>query len=132
MENLADYVQCKAIRGTCQCGRCLDAPSTPEDKQPNGHTADLIFFKVAKNEDAKAEEFKTIVEKEFPHWLDSKEHNYLEIGADIGDQGVALMAMGLGKLLNVWNLLTPESMMPFLDDNIKMQMAQAGMISIKI
>lgn len=129
--NLYEYVAKNTIRGACQCGRCCDAPDNPKDNQPSGHTADLTFFKVSKSEDAKAEEFKAMVEKEFPHWLDSKEHSYLEVGADIGDQGVALMAMGLGKLLDVWNLLSPATMMPFLPDDLKMKMAGQGMVSIK-
>ncbi len=42
------YVQNNTERGLCTCGRCCDYANKPEDKQPTGHTADLIFFKVAK------------------------------------------------------------------------------------
>lgn len=129
---LADYVRRHARRGACTCGLCIDAPSNPEDKQPQGHTVDLIFFKVAQMpEEGNAEDFRALVEQEFPHWLDGKEHSYLEAGADIGDQGLAMMAMGLGSLLGVWELLTPESIMPFLDRDAKLTMAQSGMISIR-
>ncbi|GAI77300.1 unnamed protein product, partial [marine sediment metagenome] len=38
----------------------------------------------------------------------------------------------LGKLLRVWELLTPNSMMPFLPEEMKMDMAGKGMISIKM
>lgn len=128
---LYEYTADNVIRGACQCGKCFDAPNSPENKQPSGHTADLVFFKVAKKESASGKEFRAMVKEEFPHWLDSKEHSYIEMGADMGDQGIALMTMGLGKLLNVWDLLTPESVMPFLPDDLKMQMAGQGMVTIK-
>lgn len=127
---LADYVAAFAMRGACTCGKCIDAPANPEQQQPNGHTIDLTFFKVAAKEGANAEFFRTCVETEFPHWLDGKEHSYLECGADIGDQGLILMAFGLGHLLGVWKVLCPETMMPFLPDDLKKQMAGNGMISI--
>lgn len=122
MYKLADYVSTHAVRGDCTCGRCADSTSDP--KQPNGHTADLVFFKVA-NIDGDADAMRELVEAEQPHWLDGKEHNYLETGADIGDQGLALTAMGLGSILGLWQL-TPR-MLPIGAD---LQMAGMGMISI--
>lgn len=131
---LREYVVKNVIRGACTCGRCVDAPENPEEKQPSGHTADLIFFKVAQNfaGDADVGAFRALVEEEYPHWLDGTEHSYLEIGADVGDQGLALMTMGLGELLGVWKLLTPESIMPFLGRDLKLRMAQTGMITIRV
>lgn len=126
---LAEYIMKNCQRGACQCGKCIDVPEHPEEKQPKGHTADLVFFKVAKTNGATKETFEQIVKTEFPHWLDGKEHNYLEMGGDIGDQGLALMAMGLGSLLEVWQLLTPK-MLPIPED-LQMQMAGMGMISVK-
>ena len=128
---LAEYVEKNCERGACKCGKCIDAPENPELHQPNGHTTDLMFFKVCKKENAKKEDFERIVKEEFPHWLDGKEYNYINIGADIGNQGIALMTMGLGSILGVWNLLTPNSLLPFLPDELKMQMAGQGMISIQ-
>jgi len=131
---LYEFVLDHAIRGVCQCGQCIDAPPNPEKLQPIGHTADLIFFKVALKKVITEEEMKTtfleLIKKEQPHWLDGKEHNYLEMGANIGDQGVAMMAMGMGNLLGVWDLLTPESVLPGIPDHLKMMMAGRGLISI--
>jgi hypothetical protein len=128
--SLAEYVIAFAVRGACTCRRCCDASDKPEDKQPDGHTIDLTFFKVAAEKDANAEDFRSLVEAEFPHWLDGKEHNYLQCGGDIGDQGICLMAFGLGHLLGVWKCLCPETMMPFLPADMKQQMAGRGMIAI--
>ncbi len=127
---LYEYVSHHIERGACTCGKCIDAPSNPKEKQPQGHTADVMFFKVANN-GAEKKEFLNLVNAEFPHWLDGKEHSYLEMGGDIGDQGIALATMGLGKILGIWDLLTPESIMPFLPPEVKQQMAGQGMITIK-
>lgn len=127
---LTNYVSIYAIRGACTCGKCIDAPTNPEEHQPDGHTIDLTFFKVAAKNGADADNFRSLVEKEFPHWLDGKEHSYLQCGGDIGDQGLALMAFGLGHLLGVWKCLCPETMMPFLAEPLKQAMAGKGMIAI--
>lgn len=128
--SLVDYVYAHAERGSCTCGKCIDAPATPH--QPSGHTADLIFFKVAKKAGAKKNDFLKLVKDEFPQFLDGNEHSYLEVGGYLGDQGVALMMMGLGSLLGVWNLLTPESVLPGLDPDLKQRMAEQGYITIQV
>jgi hypothetical protein len=126
---LYEYTMAHAVRGACQCGKCFDAVAEPEKHQPTGHTADLVFFKVAAK-DADSAQFKHLVQEEFPHWLDGKEHSYLETGGDIGDQGTALMAMGLGAVLGVWKV-TGVATLSFLPDELKMQMAGAGCVSIQ-
>lgn len=111
--------------------RCFDAPKNPELHQPSGHTADLMFFKVALKGSATKETFLSKVVAEYPHWLDGKEHGYLEIGANVGDQGLALMTMGMGKVLGVWDLLTPNLLGDLIDVATKKEMAGKGMITIK-
>ena len=131
MMTLVEYVQDHTQRGACTCGRCFDSPANPEDYQPEGHTADVMFFKVAMANDPDAETFKSLVDKQFPHWLNGEEHTYIEMGGDIGDQGTALVLMGLGSLLGTWQLLTPKIIAPFLPDELQMQMAGQGMVTIK-
>lgn len=92
---------------------------------------DLMFFKLDQANNPTKEEFLKLVKDEYPHWLDKKEHNYLECGGDIGDQGEALAIMGLGKALDVWDLLTPN-MMPFIPEALRIEMAGRGMVSIKV
>lgn len=127
---LSDYVLQYAARGACTCGNCCDSADNPEEHQPSGHTIDLTFFKVAKKDGATKERFLELVRNEFPGWLDAREHSYLECGADIGDQGICLMAFGLGHLLGAWSCLSPE-IIPALPDALKQQMAGMGMISIR-
>ena len=144
MNALRDFVSRYANRGPCCCGKCIDAPPNPEGKQPEGHTVDVHFFKVA----ARAEE------GELPHLaaqlrallkesnkgeyadvdpLDGKEHNFMELGGWIGDQGLALTLMGLGGRLGLWKVLTPRSVLgPIISNNPDManRLAGMGMVSI--
>lgn len=127
-----EFIHAHSIRGACMCGLCIDAPDTPTNNQPRGHTADVMFFKVASANNPDPAIFRGLIEKEFPKWLDGNEHSYLETGADIGDQGMALQTMGLGHLLGVWQLMTPESMLgKHAPSELKMRMAGAGMVTIK-
>ena len=125
------YVNEHSMRGDCKCGRCIDGEDDPQ--QPNGHTANLIFFEVtemATDEKADADTFTGLVEAEFPHWLNGEEHSYIEMGADIGDQGMAMMGMGLGSLLGVWTLLTPAGL--GVSEEQALQLASMGLMSIKV
>lgn len=130
---LADYVMRYSERGACQCGRCADAPPNPADHQPIGHTADVMFFKVRAAEGACTESMRALVECEAPACLDGREHGYIEIGALVGDQGLALQLMGLGALLGLWELMTPRSMLGRLgiDEASMMRMAGQGMVTIR-
>lgn len=126
---LYEYVQQHTVRGACTCGKCIDSVSNPEENQPNVHTVDMVFFEVAKRDGADVDEFRVLVEAEFPRWLDGGEHNYIEMGADIGDQGIAMMTMALGGLLGIWKVLTPALL--GLPKELQLQMAGMGMLSIQ-
>jgi len=138
---LAEYVRNHTVRGACTCGQCLAITEdgglvkikNPEQHQPTGHTADVHFFKVATRNAPTKDEFEELVRAEFPHWLDGKEHGYMEMGGDIGDQGIALQTQALGSLVGAWELLTPESMLGeiFGKDMLDM-MAGRGMITVRV
>ncbi len=131
ISDLAEYVQEHAIRGTCKCGKCVDHPG--EDKQPEGHTVDVFFFEVA-NKGGNAEELRALVEAakdgEFCNVdvFDGKDHGYMELGGWIGDQGMAMMLMGLGEILGLWKVFTPK--MLGVPDDLANQMAGMGMVSV--
>lgn len=130
---LAEFVYQHTERGACQCGRCADAPHDAATHQPSGHTADLCFFKVRAVHHPTAEALHTLVEAEAPVMLDGREHGYMEVGAIVGDQGLALCLMGLGTLLGEWELMTPRSMLGRfgLDDDALMKFAGQGMVTIR-
>ena len=137
MKTLHEYLQAHCERGACQCGKCFDAPENPAEKQPEGHTADLAFFKVRAVGNPVAEELTDAIKAHSGEWgevdlFDGKEHNYMEIGGWIGDQGAAMMLMGLGSILGLWRLMTPRSMLGAdLPDDLVMQMAGMGMVAIQ-
>ena len=133
LDKLREYVQANAVRGACCCGRCIDALAQPEDHQPvDEHTVDLTFFKVAAAENANAETFRELVAKAFPSYFDGAEHNYISVGGDVGDQGLALMLIGLGHVLGIWKALSPETMMPTLPSDMKQQLAERGMVALRV
>lgn len=127
MSDLINYINSHTQRGSCECGRCIDAPE--EAVQPKGHTADLIFFKVCAINDPQPEDLRSLIEAEESNLFDGEEHSYLEVGGWIGDQGLALTLMGLGSLLGLWNLLTPRIFN--LSEDLVQQMAGQGYISVQ-
>lgn len=131
MGTLVDYVRTFAIRGACTCGKCCDSGPEPEKHQPNGHTADVYFFQVAAAPGADADTLRRFIaeHKGECNPLDRCEHSYIELGGWIGDQGLALMLMGLGTVLGLWKMLTPK-LLPGLDKELMDMMAGQGMVSI--
>lgn len=133
MNELVEFVMQHADRGPCRCGKCIDNPG--DGKQPTGHTVDLVFLEVSAKNEPRADQFRELIiankKGEFCELdpFDGAEHSYIEVGAWIGDQGVALMFMGLGKELGLWPIMTPK-MLPGLPTSLVEQMAGQGMIMI--
>lgn len=140
---LYNYVVDHTDRSACRCGKCIDAPPPEAEKTVDighnlKHTVNMYFFDVSARNDPTVEEFTKFTESHKGDFvdinpLDGKEHNYMEIGAWIGDQGVAMQYMALGELLGLWRIMTPAVILN-LDDptqkNLADQMAGMGMISI--
>jgi len=139
MTSLIDYVSMHAVRGECKCGLCIDSdPSAPD---PEGHTVDLVFFKVALRQDVAerptADRFREFTTRHVGVFtdcdpFDGKEHGYMELGGWIGDQSAALLYMGLGSLLGVFHLLSPKTVIGGnIPDDVAMSLAQAGYVTIR-
>jgi hypothetical protein len=134
MSKLANFVSTHTIRGECQCGKCYDRGNQPD---PTGHTTDVAFFKAAIVGSPSKDEFIELSRSHAGEFgecnpLDGDEHSYLELGGWLGDQGIALLYMALGNLLGVFDLLTPKSMLgDLIDQDMAMQMASAGMVTVK-
>jgi hypothetical protein len=129
---LADYVRTHTTRGECGCGRCFDRGNRPD---PEGHLADVFFFKVGIRGEPDADVLKELVRGHSGEFyeldiLDGGEHSYIKVGGWIGDQQLALLLMGLGQRLGLWDVLTPN-LLPGLPDELRQQMAGAGMVSIR-
>ena len=145
IEDIAKYVSKYTTRGPCQCGRCFDAVENPETKQPKGpHTADLYHFHVSLRnaEDgttATAEHLLELIQQSRVCISDTtgeslsidpgQEYNYIHLGGWLGDQGLAMMFMGLCHILELGQVITPN-VLPGVDQDLKDRMAGAGFISI--
>lgn len=133
IEALADYILEHTLRGECRCGKCADRGSAPD---PPGHTADLIFFPVALKGNPTAKHFRDLTlnaRYQDVKVFDGQDHSYIQLGGWLGDQGLALRYMGLGTLLNVFELLTPLTVFPGepkLDRGLVLQMAGNGYVSV--
>lgn len=119
MSELIKYIVEHAVRGACMCGECVDTQPNPEECQPRGHTVDMQFFKVSLRNNPSKDDLLALIKSHKGEFnevdlLDGNEHNYIEIGGWIGDQGLALTLMGMGELLGIWELLTPNSLMASL------------------
>jgi len=128
---LQEYVMTHTTRGECTCGKCFDRGNSPD---PDGHTVDMFFFKMSARGEPDAETLKELIrhhQGEFCELniLDGGEHSYIQVGGWIGSQQVALLLMGLGQLLGLWEILTPNILS--IPDELKQQMAGAGMVSIR-
>ena len=134
MSQLSDFVLKHSVRGSCECGQCIDAPAT--SVQPTGHTADVYYFQVATKDSPDPETLKKLIQEHKGDFcnvdpMDGEEHGYIELGGWIGDQGLALQLMGLGSLLGLWELLTPKTMCPGLPKDLMDMMAGKGLIEVK-
>lgn len=147
MQELIEYLLKHSERGACTCGKCLEVVVSGDKavgfQQPDptrqtiGHTADLMFFKVAAKGEPKAEELKRLIQANVQgeygecNLFDGKEHGYMELGGWIGDQGLAMQLMGLGAILGLWQLLTPRILLDnLITDEQAMNLAGAGMVTI--
>lgn len=133
MIDLVQYIKDHVDRGECKCGKCIDVGNKLD---PIGHTADVYFFTCSTMGDPTSKEFTELIHEHKGEFnkcdpLDGQEHSYIELGGWIGDQGLALMFMGLGKLLGVFDLLTPK-ILPGLQKDLMDDMAGAGLITIKV
>jgi hypothetical protein len=134
MTPLIEYVLKHTERGECNCGQCSDRGDKPD---PDGHTVDLGFFKVAAKDNPNDGTFISLTRKHQGEFgdcnpLDGCEHSYIELGGWIGDQGLAMQYMGLGVLLGVFKLLPPAILGIPSDDPVFKQMLGAGFLSIQV
>jgi hypothetical protein len=141
MNNLAKFVVEQCIRGDCICRECIDAS---EKFQPNGHSVDVHFFKVVMRKSELTSADKEIIKNNFIILIKNHkgiykdidifnggEYDFIEIGAWIGDQGIALTFMAMGELLGIWNVITPDRVASDLSEETKDMLAKAGFISIQ-
>lgn len=107
MKELIEYIQTHAQRGECQCGQCVDKlPDTPDPE----HSVNVHFFWVSPINNPQKEDLKRLLLANYPdlEGLGSGP-SYLQMGGALGDQGLALMLIGLGKIVGLWEAITPAS-----------------------
>lgn len=142
MGDLIKYIVDNCIRGVCTCGKCTD--TSAKKLQSDGHTVDVQFFKVALKNSGLTDKDKEIIKNNIIQLIknhkgiysdidifDGNEHNFVEIGRWIGNQGIALELMAMGELLGLWEVATPNRLASDFSEETRNMLAEAGYISIK-
>lgn len=131
---LQEYIISYTERGECRCGQCMDVGNKPD---PTGiHTVDTGFFKVKMRDGADADALRFHIGRHKPAFgsldvFDGREYNFMQVGAWLGGQELALRFMALGHLLGVFQLLTPRLVLgDKIPDDIVQQALGAGMVTI--
>lgn len=94
-------------------GGVLEIYAMPHENEalPNIEKVDLSFLTIgvdrAAAEKHRAELVKIMQSYPSPERLQSGP-SYIEVGAEIGDQGAAFQLFALGKVLGFWDVITPE------------------------
>lgn len=135
-EMVAAYTE----RGQCRCGRCIDA----QPVEPIGdttlilHTVDMVFFEVTVKPGLTLAAFDEAT-RALKGWyatvdvLDGNPHGYMDLGAWVGDQGLALRYMALGVGIGRFSLIAPTTVtsMASLSRERKLELAGAGLVFIQ-
>jgi len=103
----------------------------------NPQAANLVFFDVVAGPGASGAELRELLTASTDSYpttmlFDGDEHSYIEIGGWLGSQQLALRLMGLGTLLEVWQLLSPRTMLGNdIPAETERKMAEMGLLSIQ-
>lgn len=97
-------------------GGVLEVYAMPHESeaQPGVEKVDMEFLTIGVDR-AKAEEHRAELVAILNDWPTdavaplADGPSYIALGADIGDQGAAFQLMALGKVLKLWNVITPAS-----------------------
>jgi hypothetical protein len=95
---------------------------------PTVEKVDMVFLTIGVDK-AEAEKHRAelhAILSEYPRFKDGP--SYIEVGAEIGDQGAAFQLFAVGKVLGFWDVVTPM-MLGFKGDEAR-DMAGLGYIMV--
>lgn len=95
---------------------------------PTVEKVDMVFLTIGVDK-AEAEKHRAELHQilsEYPRFKDGP--SYIEVGAEIGDQGAAFQLFALGKVLGFWDVITP-ALMGFKGEEAR-DMAGSGFIMV--
>jgi len=105
--------------------------------QHGTEATNLVFFNIQARGNPDARVLRELIQSTAGTFtsvdlFDGGEHSYIEIGAWLGSQHVALALMGLGVQLGLWQLLSPRTMFgDSLTPAEEQAIAGSGLISIQ-
>jgi hypothetical protein len=103
-----------------------------EETMPNLEKVDMVFLTIGVDKE-EAEKRKPELIEILNSYPDPKRlaggPSYIEVGAAIGDQGAAFQLFALGKVLGLWEVITPKTLHITNEEQAR-QLAGVGMIMI--
>lgn len=108
-------------------------PGTPAAAE----ATDMIYMAIGAKgprDEAVLQELMDAYDSEYPVNIgDHMEHSYLELGGWLGSQEYAMRLMALGNMWNMWQLLTPRTMMgKLINEEMVVALAGRGLITIVV
>lgn len=107
------------------------------DNQTENDAIDTHFLKVYMVNSPNVSDFKDLISNYTGEFttidpFDGNEHSYIQLGAYLGSQDLALRFMALGQYLDLWEILTPERMFgsSLIQTTIDI-LAEQGLVTIK-
>lgn len=107
--------------------------SMPHESEalPEIEKVDVEFMVIGVNKTAAAERKQELIDilREYPNPQSLADGpSYITVGGEIGDQGAAFQLFALGKVLDLWDLLTPARL--GVTGPLARQMAGSGYVMI--
>jgi hypothetical protein len=124
MSDLTDFIHNHIV------GAINEPPKNPK-------IIDVYFYKIGITGDPDKDEFMHLIETfegrfiDRVNLFDGKEHDFMELGAWLGSQMTALGFMAIGAYFELWDVLTPNNMLPAsATQEIKDLLARSGFVAI--
>jgi hypothetical protein len=108
MEPLLDYIEDHTERGACRCFACTG--KVYATLAPPLHSVDVYFFWVRVRGNPDADTLRELLRLHYPHPVRLEGGpTYIEMGTALGLQELALRLIALGKLVGLWDVITPAA-----------------------
>lgn len=127
IENFIAYILGYSERRACTCNACFGSNPDSEAR----HFTLNGFFPVKIVGNPTKEKFTQLAEAAGV-WPYNTEMSYIQMGAELGDQGLALQAMAMGDLLKAWVMMTPRRILGnLINEQTEKSMLGMGMVTVK-
>lgn len=133
MQNLIEFIKTHTAADPCNCNECNGKPA---DQKPE-HTIFVGFFVMSLRNNPDPAVLEKLTKENIKgsfcdiDVFNGDPLNYIQLGGWIGDQGLAILFMGLGRLLGLWEFAMMENKSLMISTNKKLMNLVFGEFIIK-